>query len=88
MTVFRRALHHRHGGRRYQYRGAETGATTLADSGSVKTRMAGVIRAPLEHAAYEEIMCELAFERIVNRGLEDSLANRVKMQHRTPACMV
>jgi hypothetical protein len=50
--------------------------------------MAEVIQAQPEDAAYEEIMCGLAIEEMVNRGLEDSRANRVKMQQRTPACMV
>jgi len=56
---------------------------------SVKIRMAEVIQAQPEDASYEENMRELALERMINRGLEDSRANRVisnnEMQHRVRA---
>jgi hypothetical protein len=39
--------------------------------------MAQVVQEQPEDATYEEIMRELAFERMVARGLEDSRANRV-----------
>lgn len=44
---------------------------------NVKERMAEVIRSQPEDASYEEIMRELAFERMVERGLEDSRIGRV-----------
>lgn len=44
---------------------------------NVKERMAEVIRSQPEDASYEDIMRELAFERMVERGLEDSRAGRI-----------
>ena len=44
---------------------------------SAKQKMAEVIQSQPEDATYEEIMRELAFERMVARGLEDSRAGRV-----------
>lgn len=44
---------------------------------NVKDKMTEVIEAQPEDATYEEIMRELAFERIVARGLEDSRQGRV-----------
>ena len=44
---------------------------------SAKQKMTEVIQSQPEDATYEEIMRELAFERIVARGLEDSRAGRV-----------
>ncbi|PKM01769.1 MAG: hypothetical protein CVV17_06615 [Gammaproteobacteria bacterium HGW-Gammaproteobacteria-7] len=44
---------------------------------SVKEKMAEVIQAQPEDATYEEVMRELAFERMVERGLEDSRMGRV-----------
>lgn len=44
---------------------------------SVKSRMVEVIEEQPEDATYEEIMRELAFERMVARGLEDSRVGRV-----------
>jgi hypothetical protein len=43
---------------------------------SVKARMVEVIQEQPEDATYEEIMRELAFERMVARGLSDSRADR------------
>lgn len=43
----------------------------------VKQKMAEVIQSQPEDATYEEIMRELAFERMVERGLEDSRDGRV-----------
>lgn len=44
---------------------------------TVKEKMAEVIRSQPDDASYEEIMRELAFERMVTRGLEDSRQERV-----------
>jgi predicted transcriptional regulator len=44
---------------------------------SAKARMVEVIEQQPEDATYEEIMRELAFERMVANGLEDSRAGRV-----------
>jgi predicted transcriptional regulator len=44
---------------------------------SIKERMAEVIQEQPEDATYEEIMRELAFQRMISRGLEDSRAGRV-----------
>jgi predicted transcriptional regulator len=44
---------------------------------TAKQKMAEVIQSQPEDATYEEIMRELAFERMVARGLEDSRAGRV-----------
>ena len=43
---------------------------------SVKARMVEVIQEQPEDATYEEIMRELAFERMVARGLKDFRADR------------
>jgi len=39
---------------------------------TVKQKMTEVIQSQPDDASYEEIMRELAFERMVERGLEDS----------------
>jgi len=44
---------------------------------SLKARMAEIIQEQPEDATYEEIMRELAFERMVERGLVDSRTGRV-----------
>jgi hypothetical protein len=44
---------------------------------NVKEKMTAVIQSQPEDATYEEIMRELAFERMIARGLEDSRHNRV-----------
>lgn len=44
---------------------------------SVKSKMVEVIQEQPEDATYEEIMRELAFERMVARGLEDLRVGRV-----------
>ncbi|OGG48687.1 MAG: hypothetical protein A3F84_29505 [Candidatus Handelsmanbacteria bacterium RIFCSPLOWO2_12_FULL_64_10] len=44
---------------------------------NVKEKMTEVIQSQPEDATYEEIMRELAFERMVERGLEDSRSGRV-----------
>lgn len=53
---------------------------------NVKEKMTEVIQSKLENASYEEIMRELAFERMIDRGLEDSRSGRVisndDMEHR------
>lgn len=53
---------------------------------SVKTRMSEVIQEQPDDASYEEIIRELAFEHMVERGLDDSRSGRVisneDMRHR------
>ena len=44
---------------------------------SLKVRMAEIIQEQPEDATYEEIMRELAFERMVECGLADSCTSRV-----------
>lgn len=44
---------------------------------NIKAKITEVIQSQLEDASYEEIMWELAFERMVERGLEDSRSGRV-----------
>lgn len=44
---------------------------------NVKEKMTEVIQSQPDDATYEEIMRELAFERMVARGLEDSQRGRV-----------
>jgi len=44
---------------------------------NVKERMTAVIQAQPEDSSYEEIIRELAFERMVERGLEDSRQGKV-----------
>ncbi len=44
---------------------------------SVKDRMAEIIQEQPEDATYGEIMRELAFDRMVERGLADSRTGRV-----------
>ena len=44
---------------------------------SLKVRMAEIIQEQPEDATYEEIMRELAFECMVERGLADSRTGRV-----------
>ncbi len=43
----------------------------------LKEKMTEVIQSQPEDATYEEIMRELAFERMVERGLADSREERV-----------
>ena len=43
---------------------------------SVKQQMAKIIKQQPEDSSYEEILRELAFARMVERGLEDSHKNR------------
>ncbi len=43
---------------------------------TVKEQMVEVINSQPLDASYEEIMRELAFERMVNRGLQDSRQKR------------
>ncbi len=44
---------------------------------NAKEKMTEVIRSQPDDASYEEIMRELAFERMVARGLEDVRKGRV-----------
>ena len=52
----------------------------------IKEKMKEVIDAQPDDATYDEILRELAFERMVDRGLEDSRTARVisneEMEHR------
>lgn len=54
--------------------------------GTVKEMIQEVVKAQPEDATYEEILRELAFDHMVERGLEDSRKNRVigdeEMLHR------
>jgi ribosomal protein S3AE len=43
----------------------------------IKNKMIEIIQSQPEDASYEEIMRELAFERMVRRGLADSRHDRV-----------
>jgi predicted transcriptional regulator len=53
---------------------------------NVKEVMTKIIQEQPEDASYEEILRELAFERMVERGLEDSRKGKViineEMEHR------
>lgn len=53
---------------------------------NVKEKMTKVIQSQPEDASYDEILRELAFERMIERGLEDSRNGRVisneDMDHR------
>lgn len=44
---------------------------------NVKDKMTEVIQSQPDDATYEEIMRELAFERMIERGLTDSRCGRV-----------
>ena len=52
----------------------------------VKEKMSDIIKKQPDDATYEEIMRELAFERMIERGLEDSRNNRTytneEIEHR------
>lgn len=50
---------------------------TEVEMSNVKEKMTEVIQSQPEDSTYEEIMRELAFERMVARGLEDSRHGRV-----------
>lgn len=43
----------------------------------IKMKMKEIIQAQPEDATYEEIMRELAFERMIERGLADARSERV-----------
>ncbi len=53
---------------------------------TMKERLSKVIQSQPDDASYEEIMRELAFERMIEQGLEDSQKGRVisnkEMEHR------
>jgi len=44
---------------------------------TAKERMTKIIKSQPDDASYEEIMRELAFKRMIDRGLEDSRKGRV-----------
>ncbi len=44
---------------------------------NIKEKMTEVVQSQPEDATYEEIMRELAFERMIERGLADSRSGRV-----------
>ena len=48
-----------------------------SDMSNAKEKMTEVIQSQPEDATYEEIMRELAFERMVERGLDDVRKGRV-----------
>ncbi len=54
---------------------------------TAKTRMVEVIQEQPDDATYDEILRELAFRRMVDRGLEDARTGRTisneEMAHRT-----
>lgn len=50
---------------------------------TVKDKMTEVIQSQPDDASYEEIMRELAFERMIVRGLEDSRQGRVVSNEET-----
>lgn len=54
--------------------------------GSIKEQMARIIQEQPDDSSYDEILRELAFARMIERGLEDSQANRTisndDMKHR------
>ncbi len=54
---------------------------------TIKERMAEVIQSQPDDASYEEIMRELAFERMVERGLEDSRKGRVIANEEMKRCI-
>jgi len=43
---------------------------------SVKEQMTKIIQEQPDDCSYDEILCELAFARMIGRGLENSSANR------------
>ena len=53
---------------------------------SVKEQMTRIIQEQPDDSSYDKILCELAFARMIERGLEDSQANRTisddEMKHR------
>lgn len=44
---------------------------------TAKEKMAAIIQSQPDDASFEEILRELAFDRMVNRGLEDARQGRV-----------
>ena len=56
---------------------------------TAKEKIAEVVMAQPEDATYEEIVRELAFERMIGRGLDDARSGRVvldeEMSHRIRA---
>jgi predicted transcriptional regulator len=44
---------------------------------NVKEVMTKIIQEQPDDASYEEILCELAFEKMIERGLDDSFKGRV-----------
>jgi len=53
---------------------------------SAKEQMAKIIQEQPDDSSYDEVLRELAFARMIERGLEDSQANRIisnnEMKHR------
>ncbi len=54
--------------------------------GSIKEQMARIIQEQPDDSSYDEILRELAFARMIERGLDDSQTNRTisndEMKHR------
>ncbi|MBI2433389.1 MAG: hypothetical protein HYV26_11000 [Candidatus Hydrogenedentes bacterium] len=44
---------------------------------NAKDRMTALVQAQSDDASFDDILRELAFERMIERGLEDSRAGRV-----------
>ncbi len=49
----------------------------IREKSNIKEKMTAVIQSQPEDATYEEIMRELAFERMIQRGMEDARNERV-----------
>lgn len=49
----------------------------IGEKSNIKEKMTAVIQSQPEDASYEEIMRELAFERMIERGMEDTRNERV-----------
>jgi len=54
---------------------------------TLKERMTEVIQAQPDDATYEEIMRELAFERMIERGLDDSRQGKVVSNKEMGRCI-
>lgn len=54
---------------------------------SAKEQITKIIQEQPDDSSYDEVLRELAFARMIDRGLEDSQANRIisndEMKHRT-----
>ena len=55
----------------------ERNMSDIGEKLNIKEKMTAVIQSQPEDATYEEIMRELSFERMIERGMEDSRNERV-----------